>query len=289
MTKQLLIAGGILAVLVFLGAAIYLSPRKMPEVAVVSPAAVKSSITVNTTSSVPSAVSSQGTSVTSTRNTSTPPVVKIMGEAIYEYDYSIDKYLMGVSHNVFVAKIVKQVGQQMRVGTPDTQFEAQVISNIKGNAQGIITIEQEGGYLKGILYVPYEDLMAPAGTKNAGHLLEPGFIYVLAARHTQMGNPYTVVSVPSAARIMSQDSTLSNAQLQTIAVNDPRVKQLQAAYPNEVLDTADVYNKTAWNSYQSLTETQKAALPYYVPPVPKPAPTSTAAVSAASGTASSTH
>src|SRR5712692_6935805 len=138
MTKQIVITVGIsvVAVLVLLAAGIYLFPHKMPEVSVVSLSAATSSIAMNTTSPA--------------QPTNNPPVVRVIEGAIYEHDYSIDIYLMGVSHNVFVAKITKQVATTTRAGTPATQFEAEVVFNIKGNVQGTITVEQEGGYVKGI-------------------------------------------------------------------------------------------------------------------------------------------
>src|SRR2546426_5526916 len=152
MTKQLFITGGILvaAVLVLWGSGIFSSPRKMPAVSVAQPLAATSSVAANATSSAQSATSNQGTSHAA-QSTSTPPIVRVVEGTIYEHDYSVDKYLMGESHNVLVAKIIKQVATTTRAGTPATQFEAEVVFNIKGNAQGTITVEQEGGYLNGIL------------------------------------------------------------------------------------------------------------------------------------------
>jgi len=65
-------------------------------------------------------------------------------------------------------------------------------------------------------------------------------------------------------------------EVTSLAENDPRVKQLRRAYSKETLLQADVAHDNTRNSYQSLTEAQKAALPYYTPPVfPPPAAVST--------------
>ena len=163
-------------------------------------------------------------------------------EMEYAADFSNNRVLMGASHNVFVGKIIKQVGDKERGIGPETQFEVQIVFNIKGNLQGGVTVDQEGGYKNGILY--YVQSGAP--------LLIPGATYLLATRYSSQEKWYTLNPSLSGSQFIINDSNLSIDQLKTLARNDIRVKQLEAAYPNEILLDADIKNNNALNSYQSL-------------------------------------
>jgi|GEM_PF-2273300 len=207
------------------------------------------------------------------QNPSTPPVI-IKIHDLYPVNLSDDRLLMGASHNVFVAKVIRKIGNKRKFTSPETQFEVGGVSSIKGNLQGTIIVDQEGGYENGALY--YVEDGAP--------LLQPGSTYLLSARYDSQENWYELISFLSAWKLLNQDASLTATQLQTLVQNDPRVQQLEAIYPNEILLQADIAHNTTLNSYQSLTEAQKAALPYYAPPPPPPppppAPTSTTSVSA---------
>lgn len=160
----------------------------------------------------------------------------------YVADFSNNRVLMGASHNVFVAKVIKQIGNIERGIGPETQFEVQIVLNIKGNLQGTVTLDQEGGYDNGILY--YID--------GGASLLEPGTTYLLATRYNPQENWYTLNPSIFGSQFIIHDETASINQLQALAQNDTRVKQLEEAYPNEILLDADVENDNALNSYQSL-------------------------------------
>jgi hypothetical protein len=160
----------------------------------------------------------------------------------YVADFSNDRVLMGASHDVFVGKILKQIGSKEQGIGPETQFQVQVILDIKGGLQGTVTVDQEGGYENGTLYY----------VQGGVPLLKPGATYLLATRYSPPEDWYTLNPSISGSQFIIYDPNLSLAKLQAMAQNDMRVKQLEAVYPNEILLDADVKNSNALNSYQSL-------------------------------------
>src|SRR5882762_6137703 len=56
-----------------------------------------------------------------------------------------DRYLIGESHYIFVGKVVKRTGTLIMVGPQiSAQYAVDVISNIKGNLAGVVTVAQMG-------------------------------------------------------------------------------------------------------------------------------------------------
>jgi hypothetical protein len=204
------------------------------------------------------------------------PMVKM--DPMYSIPLGDDRVLMGASHNVFVAKVISQIGTKSEsVGGgrtfPVTQFSVELIYNIKGNLGGTITVEQIGGYQNGALMVSDGgDVFGPANKPGDGYLMQPGMTYLLSTRRVN-DSTYYLWDFPTASKLVSQDSNLNDSQLQLLAKGDPRVRQLEAAYPNEILVADDVRTGNARNSYLST----HSALP--PPPVPPSHPTSTVVVS----------
>jgi hypothetical protein len=62
-------------------------------------------------------------------------------------DVSDDSVLVGLSHVVFVGKIIRQLGDVTYPGTKTliTQFEVRVVYNVKGNVQGSTILGQVRG------------------------------------------------------------------------------------------------------------------------------------------------
>lgn len=165
-------------------------------------------------------------------------------DAQYAADFSDDKILMGASHNVFVGKVIRQSGTKERGIGPETQFEVVVIDNIKGDLHGVITVDQQGGYKDGTLYVVGDDTVSPA-KDGSGYLLQPGSTYLFATRYNPTEHWYTLNSYPTASKLLSTDAGAQDASLRTLAEADLRVQQLRVAYPNEILMSADVaHNNT---------------------------------------------
>jgi hypothetical protein len=79
---------------------------------------------------------------------STAPVIvkKVALHAAYVADFRDDKILMGASHNVFIARVTREVGTKGHEFGPETQFEVEVIENIKGDLSGTVIVNQQGGY-----------------------------------------------------------------------------------------------------------------------------------------------
>ena len=200
----------------------------------------------------------------------------------YVANFNNDRILVGSSQNIFVGKVIRQVDGFSTSVLPHTKFEVEVVASIKGALDGVVVVEQMGGYKGNKLYVVSGgNAFLPNSKGEGAYMLQPGVTYLLATRHINSGDPYRLISHPAARMTISTEIALDYTQLRAMAENDPRVKQLQAAYPNEILLPVDVLHNSTRNSYQSLTEEQKAALPYYQPPQPPqpppppPAPTST--------------
>ena len=198
-------------------------------------------------------------SVASLRVSTNKPTVVVVngGEAHYPSDFSDDRNLVGVSQNIFIGKVIGQV----KTEDSYTQFAVQVIDNVKGNLQGTVNVGVTGGYRNGVFYV-----------HEGNTWLDSGATYLLATRYRSIDNSYRLITFDSDVswKLLSENSGLATAQVQGLAQNDSRVKALTAAYPHEVLDQADVYNHTTFNSYASLAHGSK------IPQIPPLQTTSTA-------------
>lgn len=181
------------------------------------------------------------------------PIIRVI-DPMYVADFSDDGVLVGASHNIFVGKVIREVGNKDIGIGPVTQFEVDVIQNIKGGLEGKVTVLQQGGYKNGILYVVSEgDVKAPDNSAT-GYLLQPGSIYLFSTRYNEGQNWYYLNSHPNALKLISRDENLDKVQLQALIQNDEKVIKLQEAYKNEILLDTDVKNNNARNSYQSLSK-----------------------------------
>jgi hypothetical protein len=178
----------------------------------------------------------------------------------YAADFSNDKALVGASHNIFAGKVMKQIGTKERGIGPETQFSVEVIDNIKGDLSGIVTLNQEGGYRDGVLYIvggdensDDSDILAPSHNKET-YLLQAGSTYLFATRYNKEENWYTLNSYPAAKKLLSSDVNMSKAALKDLAEDNWRVKALKSVYPKEILLDADVKNSNTLNSFKSISE-----------------------------------
>jgi hypothetical protein len=200
--------------------------------------------------------------------------VVVRSSPIYAIPLTDDRVLIGASHNVVVGRVLSQIGTRKQgIGGgrtfPISQFSVQVLLNIKGKLSGTVTLEQGGGYQDGALMVTEDgDTFGPSTGPGEGYLMQPGSTYLLSTRYESDG-VYYLWDFPTASKLISEDSSLSDSQLQSLAQNDSRVQELQAAYPHEILVADDVRTGNTRNSYVS-THTPPPALP-----APPPAPSST--------------
>lgn len=172
----------------------------------------------------------------------------------YVADFSDDRILMGAAHNVFVGKVIRQLGEKALGSSPETQFEVDVIFNIKGDLKENIVVNQFGGYKNGVLYLMHGGDVVSPGVDGGEELLAPGSTYLFVTRHLPEEDWYTFISHPNATKLLSKDGNLSKTDLQHLYENDLRITKLKEAYKNEVLLDSDVKNNNTRNSYQSLQE-----------------------------------
>lgn len=184
-----------------------------------------------------------GVLISSNHNNSLIKNKSVAVEDAYVVNYADDQILVGASHNIFIGKVIGKIGNISDDGIPETQFMVDVISNIKGDLDGQVIVDQQGGYSSdGTFY--YIEGGVP--------LLQTGITYLVATRYNPAKNWNVLNSYPTASKIISTDSTISNDQLKALIDADPRVKALKIAYPNEILLEADVAYHNTLNSYQSL-------------------------------------
>lgn len=159
----------------------------------------------------------------------------------YVANFDDDRVLLGASHNVFVAKVLKKIGQRDYGYGPASLFEVQIIKNIKGNLSGNVMVLQQAGYKNGILNITKGD-----------SLLEPSKTYLLATRYNNENNWYTVTSHPNGKKLISEDYSLGISKLEELANKDLKVIKFIEAYKNEIPLVIDIKNNNARNSYKSL-------------------------------------
>ncbi len=172
-------------------------------------------------------------------------------------DYGNVRELVGISDNVFVAKIGNKIGSESPgADFTASQFEAEVIFNIKGSLEGTVVVS---------------DFL------NA-HLLQSGVTYVLTTRYNPQKKWYAVNTPPGAtpgsarwlSKIISTDPNMTNDQLKELAKDDPRVQELLIGYVYEI----KIQYINAANTFQSLSQKEKDAVLSKIKNLPLPPPTS---------------
>ena len=162
----------------------------------------------------------------------------ITNETYPQWTEDISSYegTMRVADNVFVGKVTKQVGTRARYENPETQFEVEVIDNIKGNLQGTTIVSQEGGYKNGVLYRSSGDItVASDGSvkdKENG-LMKEGETYLFVTMYSKMGNWYDILDHPYGTKLLSKDKNLDKSAIKTLYEKDERFINLKQAYDNK--------------------------------------------------------
>ncbi|MFZ3578668.1 hypothetical protein [Virgibacillus sp. DJP39] len=111
------------------------------------------------------------------------PKVETVGQSNV-IDTSNPRKLVGFSDNVFVGKVIEQIGTKSLNGFPETQFKVEVLDNIKGDLKGTVTVNQQGGH-------EWNKIIIFEGDK----LLEAGNTYLFATRYLEREDWYTLVPV----------------------------------------------------------------------------------------------
>jgi hypothetical protein len=121
------------------------------------------------------------------------PVIQTI-QTSYAFDVTDTKRLVGWADHVFIGKVVEMSGTSDEYGMLETQFKVEVAENIKGDLQGEVTVNQQGGYEGKNLILVEND-----------QLLEKGKSYLFVSRKNEEQNWHTVVSVYGNILINSEE------------------------------------------------------------------------------------
>lgn len=162
-----------------------------------------------------------------------------------------ERILVGSSHDVFVAKVLKEEGPSglKQNPLPHTRFRVLVILNIKGHIEGEAFIDQAGGYRNGRFVVVNSDVAHP-GKKEEGGMLVPGETYLMVTRSPAVNpeNIHWLFPSPYGKTLISQDGELAVAELRKLAMKHEKVRALQEAYQNEIITKR--FEKDARNQFR---------------------------------------
>ena len=188
-----------------------------------------------------------------------------------QVDFSDDKSLVGGLDNVFVGRVLEQVGIETPYGRPHTTFNVQVVYNLKGNAQGVVLVKQEGAMIDGAVHVvhPSESSQEIVDESENNLLLTPGHTYLLLVEYKPKRSNFYLAYQPIAQEEISADDALTNEELDRLVRQNERVYELLAAYVNEV-----PYRSNILNRFDLLSEAERQAVfdrfSNLIPPHPVP-------------------
>jgi hypothetical protein len=111
------------------------------------------------------------------------PVIQSI-QTSHAFDVTDSKRLVGWADNVFIGTVLEQSGTSDATGMLETQFKVEVSENIKGELQGKVTINQQGGYEGKNLILVEND-----------QLLKEGESYLFISRRNEEQDWHTVVPV----------------------------------------------------------------------------------------------
>lgn len=111
------------------------------------------------------------------------PVIQRI-QTSYAFDVTDTKRLVGWADHVFIGKVVEMSGSSDEYGLLETQFKVEVAENIKGELQGKVTVNQQGGYEGKNLILAEND-----------QLLKEGESYLFISRQNEEKEWHTIVPV----------------------------------------------------------------------------------------------
>lgn len=142
------------------------------------------------------------------------PIIKTI-DTDYAIDVSEPRKVVGFADNVFVGKVIKQVGARNNY-YPETQFEVEVLNIIKGEINGLIRVNQAGGYEKDYLFLMEGD-----------KLIEEGKTYLFATRYLKEEQWHTLIPVGGDIPINNESEKLVLIKEYTKAYNEEIPFKLQ--------------------------------------------------------------
>ena len=145
-------------------------------------------------------------------------------------DLSDDRKLSGFVQNIFIGKVLEKSGQTEERGWPETQFKVRVLDVLKGELEGEIIVNQQGGIREadGSIYRREGDL----------ELLQTGRAYLFATRTFPEKNWHTVMPGYGDIKIEADDLGDDGKLLKS-----ERAKELRARF-KEAIENEIPYEPT---------------------------------------------
>ena len=137
------------------------------------------------------------------RESTVPSQVSNAPQGKLAIDSKDERQIVGRSTDVFFGRVVEQSGSEGAPTTkpgfeePQTQYAVQVSEVIKGDASGVLTVNQLGGYADD----GHPDFPEVPGGDS---LLEPGQEYLFATKYVEEKGWYQIV-LPGAANVEVED------------------------------------------------------------------------------------
>ena len=131
-------------------------------------------------------------------------------EVRYAFDAMDPTELVGFASNVFVGQVIKETGSEGvplsgpgERAVPRTQFSVEVLKNVKGDAEGTVTVSQTGGY----------DEEEGREVRIEGDLsLQPGEKYLFATSYNSEEGWYAVVAQPFGEVLVESEARLRDVE-----------------------------------------------------------------------------
>lgn len=160
-------------------------------------------------------------------------------------NFSDDAELVGAAHNVFVGKVIKKQDSFVEGRLAFTPYEVVVLSNIKGDLEGTVTVLQNGGYKDGFLQILH-DSESPDGRLP---FPEVNQLYLFSSRHNVEADVhYLLPTIHAMEKVSSNTEFGAQADIAAIT-KSVRIEELREAYKNEVVPLADREHGSDFNSY----------------------------------------
>lgn len=162
-----------------------------------------------------------------------------------------DRSLVGWSDHAFVGIVRGVTGYESAPGGQvATQYEVDPILNLKGTLHENVIVHQYGtGYKHGVKF-----------SVNDTSMLESGSAYLFLVSGPRDDGSWVAAAPEYQIVELADKDTLETSDSIQVAEGNERVREVLAAYPNEVLDGRDVQRGTAHNSFFSLDADSKASV-----------------------------
>lgn len=103
-------------------------------------------------------------------------------ETLAVTDLADDNKLVGIAHDVFVGRVVRQRGSTSEP-LVETQFDVEVLRTVKGSLSGVVVVNQQGGI----------DERGDTVVVDGDPLLESGRTYLFASRTNETTGWHTLI------------------------------------------------------------------------------------------------